>query len=183
MKILFVTVLILIICSCKCRKDITNVTENKDNTIGTNPIEMIKQPCPENGICKVEIFKNQSLDVKTDEFGSIYYNKIKNQETSIVQYSYNRNVQKGLQDGSYREEIVFEIKNDVKQLLLSNTDLQTVKMLFGRFCFCRGATGNYKIIDGDLNLTKSNNKVAFTLQFKNNKVPQLINNLNEIVVF
>ena len=183
MKILYLTALILILSSCKCKKDATNLTENQDSTIVAKPKEMIKQPCPENGVCKVEIFKNQSLDVKVDEFGSIYYNKSDNPETSIVQYSYNRNVQKGLQDASYREEIVFEIKNDVKQLSLSNADLQTVKMLYGRFCFCRGATGNYKIIDGDLNLTKTNNKVAFTLQFKNNKVPQLINNLKEEVDF
>lgn len=183
MKILYLTALILIICSCKCKKDVNNLTENQDRTLVSKTVEMMKQPCPENGVCKVEIFKNQSLDIKTDEFGSIYYNKIDNSDTSIVQYSYNRNVQKGLQDASYREDIVFEIKNDVKQLSLSNADLQTVKMLYGRFCFCRGATGNYKIIAGDLNLTKTNNKVAFTLQFKNNKVPQIINNLKEEVDF
>ena len=183
MKILYLTALIFIICSCKCKKDVNNLTENQDSAMISNKVEMIKQPCPENGVCKVEILKNQSLDIKTDEFGSIYYNKIDNPDTSIVQYSYNRNVQKGLQDASYREDIVFEIKNDVKQLSLSNADLQTVKMLYGRFCFCRGATGNYKIIDGDLNLTKNSNKVAFTLQLKNNKVPQIINNLKEEIVF
>ena len=88
---------------------------------------------------------------------------------------------KGLQDGHYREEIVFEINNNDSEIKFSGNDLQKTKMLFGRFCFCRGSTGNYKITDGNLKLKQTKKEVIFTLDFKNNKVPQLLQVISENV--
>lgn len=177
MKIFIFSLALFVFASCKCKKNTTNL----ENSKMAQAINVIKSNCPENGTCTTEIFRNQSLDIKTDDFGSIYYNKIDNLETSIISYNYNRNVPKGLQDGSYREEIVFEIDNKTQELNLKNDDLQKVKMLFGRFCFCKGSTGNYKVIDGTLNLVQKNNEIKFDLEFKNNKVPQLILQIAETV--
>ena len=54
-------------------------------------------------------------------------------------------------------------------------------MLFGRFCYCKGSTGNYKVIDGNLNLKQKDNEVEFELVFKNNQVPQLLTTISEVV--
>ena len=167
--------------SCKCKKELENQSQKIEEPKITNSEKMSKQPCPENGVCKVEMFKNTSLDIKTDEFGSIYYNKIESLDKSVILYTYNRNVEKGLQDGNYREEIVFEIDNTTKELTLKNQDLQQTKMLFGRFCYCKGSTGNYIVTDGKLHLTQNKNQIQFDLQFNNNKVPQIINNISESV--
>ena len=183
MKTIYILLILFSFASCICKKDTTNSSESKDSIQTKTVYKPMNSACPENGKCTVEIFRNKSLDVKVDEFGSIYYNQIDNLETSIIVYSYNKNVPKNLQDANYREDIVFEIQNTDKKLFLQNQDLQKTKMLYGRFCFCRGQTGNYKIIDGSLNLTQNNNQVQFDLEFKNNKVPQLLSTISEIVKF
>jgi hypothetical protein len=47
-------------------------------------------------------------------------------------------------------------------------------MHFGRFCFCRGQTGYYKVEEGKLNLKKTNDTIALNLDFTITKVPQII---------
>lgn len=172
----------MIFASCKCKKDLINEKSKLDAISETTKFQKTMTTfCPENGKCITEIFRNKELEVKSDEFGSVYYNQIDNPSTSIVKFSYDRNVPKGLQDGSYREEIIFEINNSDKELNLKNEDIQKTKMLFGRFCFCRGTTGNYKIIDGNLNLTQQKDEIMFQLEFKNNKVPQLLTSISETI--
>jgi hypothetical protein len=179
-KIIFLLPMILFFASCKCKKA-TTTDVTKTAIMDESKKNSTKTFCLDNGKCTIEIFRNKSLDVKTDDFGSIYYNKIDNPETSVILYKYVKNVPKGLQDGNYSEQIVFEINNSDKTLTLSNQDMQKTKMLFGRFCFCRGQTGNYKVEEGNLNLKQKNNEVQFDLDFKITKVPQLINAISEIV--
>lgn len=151
---------------CNCKKDLSSKTVS-------NTITSITSQCPENGICTIELLKNKELNVKTDEFGSTYFTLIDNPKTSVIQYQYNRNVEKGLQDAQHKEQILFEINNDISNLNLQNEDLQKTKMLFGRLCFCRGQTGHYKVINGDLKLNKNNDVYAVDLNFKIDQVPQL----------
>jgi hypothetical protein len=179
-KIFFLLPIILLFASCKCKtaatSDVTKTTIMDDSNKN-----ITKTFCLDDGKCTTEIFRNTSLDVKTDEFGSIYYNKIENPETSVIVYKYNRNVPKGLQDGNYSEQIVFEINNSDKTMTLSNLELQQTKMLFGRFCYCKGSAGNFKVEKGNLNLKQKNNEVQFDLDFKITKVPQLINAISQTV--
>lgn len=179
-KIIFLLPIIFLFASCKCKKvatsDVTKTAIMDDSSKKSTQIF-----CLNNGKCTTEIFRNKSLDLKTDEFGSIYYNQIDNPETSVILYKYDRNVPKGLQDGNYSEQIVFEINNSDTSLTLSNLELQKTKMLFGRFCFCRGQTGNYKVEQGNLKLKRLNNEIQFDLDFKITQVPQLINAVSESV--
>ena len=176
-KIIFVLIILLIFASCKCKQN--NATPEVENTQAM--AQKMKTVCPENGKCTVEIFRNTSLDIKTDDIGAIYYNKIDNPNTSVILYKYDRNVPKGLQDANYSEQIVFEINNNETALNVSGKELQKTKMLFGRFCFCRGAAGNFKVEDGNLILTQKNNEIKFSLDFKVTKVPQLINVVSETI--
>lgn len=142
-------------------------------TVTNNPIVTVNS-CPDDGKCTVEILRNKRIEIKTDDLGSIYYHIIESSETSVILYQYNLTVDKDLQDGNYREEIVFEIKNTDKKLQLTGTVLQQTKMLFGRFCFCKGQTGYYKVEDGTLTLNQKENSVDFNLDFTITKVPQII---------
>jgi hypothetical protein len=133
--------------------------------------------CPDDGKCTLEILRNKSIAIKTDDLGSLYYQTIDSPQTSVIVYQYNLNVAKDLQDGNYREEIIFEIKNTDKKIVLSGVALQQTKMLFGRFCFCRGQTGYYKIEEGTLSLNQKDNVVNFNLDFTITKVPQIIKSI------
>ncbi|MES2545614.1 MAG: hypothetical protein V4548_12065 [Bacteroidota bacterium] len=141
----------------------------------------IQSPCPEDGKCTIEIMTNKKLDIKTDEFGSNYYQLLDSPKTGVVHYKYKRNTKKGLQDGSYIEEVFFEINQEEKSLLLTNADLQKTKMIYGRICYCKGQTGYYKISEGNLKLNRKNHKIEIDLDFKNNKVPQIIQKITAVI--
>jgi hypothetical protein len=129
--------------------------------------------CPDDGLCKVEILKNQCISIKNDAFGKLYYETSACDGKNVVRYTYTRNADEKYKDSGYREEVVFEVNSSLTSLNISNKSLQDTKMLFGRFCFCRGATGYYYIKNGDLKI--ENSKVF--LDFKIEEVPQIISRL------
>ena len=98
---------------CNCQK----------SSIVENPNTSIESICPENGTCTIQIQKNKSMNVKTDEFGSVYYTLDDNAAKSVIIYEYKRNVEEGVQDGQHREEIVFEINNSETTLSLKDENL------------------------------------------------------------
>lgn len=161
--------LLLTISSCNSPK---SAVLNSDANLNT-----IETVCPEDGKCTVQLFKNKSLEVKTDEFGSVYYQMTDNTQTSVILYQYKRNVEKGLQDAHYTEEIIFEISHSDTSIALNGLNLQKTKMLFGRLCFCRGQTGYYKVTDGNLELEQKNNEARFSLHFTITEVPQIIHSI------
>lgn len=159
--VLFLAVLSL--ASCQCKKAIAQANSAS-----------LTSECPKEGTCKIELLKNKSMVVKQDEFGSLFYNLEDNNSKTVVKYVYNKTVKGDIQDANYREEVIFEISNDTGNLHVSDAALQNNQVLFGRFCFCRGQTGYYKISQG--NLTVNNNKAA--LDFKTDQVPQIIKQVN-----
>ncbi|QBZ97325.1 hypothetical protein [Flavobacterium sangjuense] len=171
MKRLFFIPLAFMMSFCKCPK--AAISESNKS--------VIESVCPEEGKCTVELLKNKSLDVKADEFGSLYYQISESNETSVLIYRYDKNVPKDLQDANYREEIIFEINNKTQTLILSGKDLQQSKMIYGRFGFGKGQTGNYKVQEGNLNLKREGDTVRFDLNFKVGQVPLLINPIKATV--
>lgn len=172
-KILFLP-FVFCLSFCNCKKDLPSKT-------AINTIMGITSLCPENGKCTIELLKNKELNVKTDAFGSTYFTLIDNPKTSVIQYQYNRNVEKGLQDGQHTEQILFEINNDLETITLQDQELQKAKMIFGRLCFCRGQTGYYYVTTGNLNLTKKEEIYTVDLNFKIDQVPQLFTTVKATV--
>lgn len=171
MKTLFLLSLAVILNSCSAKK---NTVTNEEPAVA--PIKP-KSVCPPDGQCTIELLHNKSLVVKTDGIGAVYHQLEDSVETSVIVYQYNRDVPEGLQDGHYKEEIIFEIQNNGTDLTLSGSGLQQTKMLFGRFCFCRGQTGYYKVTNGDLNVHQEKGNTTFRLNFTINEVPQVINSV------
>ena len=50
-------------------------------------------------------------------------------------------------------------------------------MLFGRYCFCRGQTGLYRVKKGNLQIVSLNDNIHFNLDFTIDEVPQIIKNI------
>ena len=130
--------------------------------------------CPEDGVCTPKIFRNQQLNIQIDETGALYYRLTENKNTSVISYEYKKHTDSTLVDNHYSETILFEIANDCKELDLKDKNLQDVKMLFNKQCFCRGQAGVYKITNGHLIFSKENElntaQLAFEIQNINQKL-------------
>jgi len=148
----------------------------------SNMTTIITSECPSDGKCTIQLLKNKSMDKKIDGIGKLYYQLVDSDNKSVIIYEYNRNTEEGLQDGQHKEEIVFEIDNGVFDLKLKDVQLENVKMLFGRHCFCRGQAGYFAVGKGTLDLSQKENYIAFDLDFKVNQVPQLYTKVKATVV-
>lgn len=159
-----VFIMLLILASCGSKKSTTVLSAS------------LNSPCPKDGDCTVAIFDNKSMTVKTTEFGSFYYELEENAAKKVIKYTYNRKVKGNIQDASYREEIVFEINNNNDHSVFTDESLQDTQLLFGRFCYCKGQTGYYKIDSGSLRISKNleSKTTEVDLSFKSKKVPQVI---------
>jgi len=122
---------------------------------------------------KIYLLKNKKLEV-TLVNGSLSYQIVANDKTNVIQFVYEKDLDKVAYDGGYREEVVFEFPNAISEQNYTDEELQNTKMLFGRYCFCRGKTGLYKVREGKLHIISSKKATHFELQFKINEVPQVI---------
>jgi hypothetical protein len=138
------------------------------------PAVTLTSDCAKNAECSLKIFPYKSMNVKTDEFGRLYYEMVDNPEKNVIQYNYNKIVKGDIQDAGYREELVFEANQNGAKELLSESTPQNPKMLFGRFCFCKGQTGYYKVEKSDIAVSETDHKLkTVALGFTVDDVPQI----------
>jgi hypothetical protein len=156
--------LLLVLTSC-CSKKSNTQTDILKNT-----------NCPKDGVCTIKILKNKAITLNPEN-DKLEYILVDNSEKTVVQYEFKKNMEQSDYDGGYREEVIFEIDSDEYDEKLTNTELQQTKMLYGRFCNCRGQTGLYRVINGTLKCTNDGDDVNFELNFKINEVPQIINTI------
>lgn len=128
--------------------------------------KVIASICSEKGVCTPQIFKNQQLQINIDETGALYYRLSENKNTSVISYEYKKHADSTLVDNHYSETILLEIDNNTTQLDLKDKNLQNVKMLFDKQCFCRGQAGVHKITNGHLIFTKENELNNIQLSFE-----------------
>lgn len=121
---------------------------------------------------KIVLFKNKSLNVESAN-GSLSYTMENSTKTNVLQFIYEKDMDQAAHDGGYKEEVVFEVPNADSEMNYEDAGLQDTKMLFGRYCFCRGKTGLYLVKQGKLNVKSSKKETHFDLQFKITEVPQV----------
>ncbi|MBN8566421.1 MAG: hypothetical protein J0M25_06775 [Flavobacteriales bacterium] len=155
--------LLLLSCSSQKHNDIIDIP--------------IQKECPLDGLCTLSVFNNKQLILLKDGLGGLYYDIKENKGTTVIHYQYNKTTQANLQDGHYREDVLFEIKNTTTSLNITDSELQQIKLIFGRHCFCKGQTGYFPIIKGSLQLYQQTS-FAFDLEFETDKVPQLIHRVS-----
>jgi hypothetical protein len=139
--------------------------------------------CPDDGTCSFEVLKDAGLEIKSDEFGNLYPEIISGNKL-VVKYEYKRKEVENTMDSSYSEFIYFELENLEDHFYLKDLELQKVKLLYGRICFCRNATGYYKITEGALLIDNYNQKLQIKLNFKTPKnIPQIISEIHETITY
>lgn len=161
------SVLSLNLSSCKSQKASQDSALNKGEEKVTLRIDSTK-----NVAKKLFLLKNKKLELSQSN-GSLSYKIVENSNTNVLQFFYEKDLDQMAHDGGYREEVVFEIPNAVTEQNYKDGELQNTKMLFGRYCFCRGKTGLYTVRKGTLHVDASKQEIHFELQFKIDEVPQV----------
>jgi hypothetical protein len=175
MKFLLFFIILLPFWSCKNSK----ITTEKEN-ISSDMVYNIPA-CPDEGNCSIEVLQHRSLSIKTDHTGKTYP-EIQKGDNIVIKYQYKRNPLENTADSNYSEIIYFELSNKKLNLNLQDENLQQVKLLYGRLCFCRGATGYFKVKRGNLNIQFPDDKhLKILLNFKMKKIPQIIDQIDETI--
>lgn len=173
MKIIYFIILLSVFSGCKTKQEIT-----KDV-----PAYFQNIACPDDGTCTFEVIKNSYLEIKSDEFGNLYPEIIPGNKL-IVKYEYKRKEIENTADSSYSEFIYFELNMLEEHFILKDIDLQKVKLVYGRICFCRGSSGYFKITEGTLFIDKHSNTLDIDLQFKVPKgIPQITTHIKESITY
>jgi len=160
-----------------CKSNKSAIVVNKLTTKQTINLEN----CTIDAQCTIEIVQNSGLLIKQDDQQNSYIEFGEGAKT-IVKYEFKRNEPPNTADAHYSELIYFEIDNNNEQLFLTNDALQSVKMVYGRFCYCKdGTSGYFKVTEGKLKLSKTDNQLSIDLNFKVGKIPQLLTEIKETV--
>ena len=139
---------------------------------------VVKEMCPEDGKCYYEMLKNKNIDFSYNNLNE-FYPTFSEGENIIFKFEYKRNEISNTQDSSYREEILIEL--NPYDLEFETTSFKGKKIVFARWCYCKGQTGYYKIKQGKLSvIKKGTNTYELKLNFKMDEVPQVITEIKHI---
>ena len=166
---------IFVFFACKSATDVTDFSVQESLKISEENIE-------ENCFNTLELIPNSALAIKEDPFG-IAYPVISKGNSLLLKYTYKKKTNPNLQDASYSEIIYAELKSPLQDLVLKNENLSSIKLYFGRLCFCPGETGYYPITSGQFSLKVIDEKhLEIMLNFKIVEVPHLLSHISEVIV-
>lgn len=169
MKKLLCSIFCLLIFSCGSKSQVLK-----------NENDLKKTDCPIDGACSLKVEQNKTLNIINDRSPTLYP-EIVNGENIILTFEYKRHEIPDTADGHYIEQLLLELDPNNLEAILSGNTLQNVKLLFARFCYCKGQTGYYKITNGTLKIEKLNkNRYYISLDFSQDSVPQIIDSIGEI---
>lgn len=171
MKYLLLLAISIGLTSCETSK---KISDSKDTNVS------LQSDCPDDGSCTVSLMRNKSLKINYDTYGDRIndYELVDDAAKSVVLFEYVRTIKDTtLQDAGYREEIIVEVDNEKTEMNWSDNELKNANVLYGRFCYCKGYAGYFKMDKGDLSVMKKNGKILVDLKFKMDRIPQVISEL------
>jgi len=172
MKYIRLFILVLSVVGCKSSQINTSLEElNEKHTV-------VLSNCIDNAVCNIEIIPKSNLLIKEDEFKNTYIEFEKGNNT-IIKYELKKNELPNTADSHYSELLYLEIDNYNKSLYLKNEELQQVKMIYGRLCYCKGTSGYFKVNSGYLELALIKNQLSLDTKFKVENIPQLVTEIHE----
>jgi hypothetical protein len=172
MKHIFLFILVLLVVGCKSSQINTSLEKLNEKLIVT------LSNCIDNAVCSIEVVPNTNLLIKEDEFQNTYI-EFENGTNTIIKYQLKKNELPYTADSHYSEIIYLEMDNYNKSLYLKNEELQQVKMIYGRLCYCKGSSGYFKVNKGSLELILSKNKLSLNANFNVENIPQIVSQINE----
>ena len=170
MRICFFFLSICITLSCAGTKE-----QGNDEKVSIPPPHM---NCPEGGDCSFEVVKNSAIKLNYSDAGDMSP-EIIDGDKIVIKYHYEKTPVKDIMDSGYSEYVYLEFDPEETQLILKDKELQKVKMIFGRICFCKGAMGYFPVYEGNLFLFHRDGNVQLRTSFKVSKIPQIIQDIDE----
>ena len=138
--------------------------------------------CPEGGDCTFEVLQKSTLSLKTDPTGAAYP-EIEPGDNVVVRYHFKKDPEPDVMDSSHSEYLYFEISPGRVEISLKDADLQKVKMIYGRICFCKGETGYFPVRKGNLFVYQNEGDLLVRGSFSVKKVPQTITEIEERLTY
>jgi len=164
--VLFIFCLVLISCGSK-------------NQVLSETDVFTESKCPDDGVCSLKVETNKTM-LLVNEFSSTIYPDIIDGNHLVLTFEYKRNEIPDAADGHYSEQILLELDPNNLEIALSGKSLKDAKLLFARFCYCKGQTGYYKINTGTLKVEKLNSGAYYiSISFSQDQVPQIITFIEE----
>lgn len=169
MKYLMVLFFSVVVLNCKPKQVTTS--DNFQNLLTTN--------CPIDGTCTFEVLKDKSLNILKTDLEETYA-EITDGQSHVLKFEYKRNEIANTVDGQYIEQIFIELNPNNLEVELKDSEFKKAKVMYARFCYCKGQTGYYSVSQGNLLIKKfEDNRYQLTLDFKQDKVPQIIRHIQE----
>lgn len=147
-----------------------------------DPIPPPRINCPEGGDCTFEVLQKSSLSLKNDQTGASYP-EIEAGENVVVRYHFQKDSEPDAVDGSYSEYLYFEIPPGRVEMSIQDSDLQKVKMMYGRICFCKGESGYFPVRKGKLFVYQNEGDLLVRASFSVPKIPQIIEEIDERLTY
>ena len=170
MRLFFYCVFMSVLLSCGVAKE-----QEKDQKASLPPPHI---NCPEGGDCSFEVIENSFLKLSNTETGQLYPEVVAGDKL-VVKFHYEKDPIKDVMDGAYSEYVYLEIDPNTSQIILKDKELQKVKMIFGRICYCKGSMGYFPVQQGNLFLFNRDGNLQLRTSFKINKVPQIVQEIDE----
>ncbi len=161
MRKIFMTGISLWLFSCDTAK---TIPANADKIVFT-------AGCQAGVTCTGTIRQSTHIEISANEEEAYNYKLAEDDNTSVFILSFDRDIPKNVQDGQYREELVFEVPKG-KMPVRMKLDVSS-KAVFGRFCYCKGSTGYYPINSGQLDIQMEGGQIKGHVSFQITKVPQV----------
>jgi hypothetical protein len=163
LRCLLLVVISSVLLGCQSQKGLDAQNEKEEN---------LSAFCPKDGNCTFEVLTNSSLNLQTDGIGQLYP-QVKKGNKTVLKFEYKRSVDPRIADGGYTEIVYAEIDPKTKDLNLSDEQLTSANVVFGRLCFCRGQAGYFRIDQGALVIsTAKDRSKTYAFTFTTDKVPQ-----------
>jgi len=157
---------LLILIAFSCNTSQNSVKENAEKTTA----------CPPDVECTAEILFDQTMVLKEDTIGQLYFQFEEKEGSHIVKHAYIKKDRPEIADDGYSEVVFFEIDDDTKRLDIEGEALKKHNLIVQKGCFCPGA-GNELITDGTLKVDRTKKGYAVSISYNSDKQLQL-NQLN-----
>ncbi|GAA4763642.1 MULTISPECIES: hypothetical protein [Flavobacterium] len=173
-KVLFLTLISSILINCSVKKNEVGKTLSEQE-------KNIVQECPNGGECSIKYLANKSIKIDKDNTNKIYYNLVDNLEKSVVRFEFKKNNPSGMAEANYIEEIVLEVQNSAQETNLSDEFLEKAKVLFGKYCYCKGQAGVYLIQTGSLKIKQDREEISIELNFDMSPITHKVSKIKYLI--
>src|SRR5690606_4828586 len=120
---------------------------------------------PENG--KVTATREFEKGLNLNGFNELYPQTHVDPEKVLDEYSHDRIKTEGnYADDFYKEELFLDIPAQKFKKQYKVAELDQVKLVYGKHCYCKGEAGYFKITEGTLKVDHSEKQTKVKLTFK-----------------